>query len=102
MLLTSSTKKLPMQTAVSKTVTSPLRIIHALPTSLFSLQIILLENAPPSDRTDWDLQALCQRVTSAEDRARAAGLKLGTKVDNLSDPKVLTTRDDPRKGKRKG
>src|SRR5258708_18533257 len=46
-----------------------MRIIHALPTPLFSLQTILLKNAPLSNKTDWDLQALRQCITSAEDWA---------------------------------
>ncbi len=77
-----------------------MRIIHALHTPLFSLQTILLGNAPLSDKTDWDLQALCQCITSAEDRAQAAGLKLGTRLDNLTDPKALTAQDNTWKGKK--
>src|SRR5260221_2141237 len=53
-----------------------MRIIHTLPTSLFTLQTILLESAPPSHKTDWDLQVLRQCITSAEEHAQAAGLKL--------------------------
>ncbi len=77
-----------------------MRIIHALPTSLFTLQTILLESAPPSHKTDWDLQVLHQCITSAEEHARAAGLKLGTKLDNVTDPKALTVQGDTQKGKR--
>ena len=77
-----------------------MRIIHALPTPLFSLQTILLKNAPLSDKTDWDLQALHQCVTSAEYWAQAAGLKLGTRLDNLTDLKALTAQDNTQKGKK--
>ena len=35
-----------------------LRIIHDLPGSMHTLQTILLETAPPSSNTQWDLQAL--------------------------------------------
>ncbi len=77
-----------------------MRIIHALPTPLFSLQTILLKNAPLSDKTDWDLQALHQCVTSAEYWAQAAGLKLGTRLDNLTNPKALTAQDNTQKGKK--
>src|SRR5258707_867071 len=77
-----------------------MRIIHALPTPLFSLQTILLESAPPSDKTNWDLQALHQHITSAEEWARAAGLKLGTKLDILTDPKALAVQDDTCKGRK--
>ena len=77
-----------------------MRIIHALPTPLFSLQTILLESAPPSDKTNWDLQALCQRITSAKEWAQATGLKLGTKLDILTDPKALTVQDDTCKGRK--
>src|SRR5260221_8145014 len=67
-----------------------MRIIHALPTSLFTLQTILVESAPPSHKTNWDLQVLHQRITSTEECARAAGLKLGTKLNNVTNPKALT------------
>ena len=35
-----------------------MKIIHALPPALFTLQMILLEGAPPSDKSEWDLQSL--------------------------------------------
>src|SRR5258707_8375947 len=76
-----------------------MRIIHALPTSLFTLQTILLKSTPPSNKTNWDLQVLCQCITSAEECAQAVGLQLGTKIDSLTDPKALTTQDDSHKGR---
>ena len=54
-----------------------LRIIHDLP-PMHTLQTILLETAPSSDNSKWNLQDLGLGVTTAEDRAHAAGLKLGT------------------------
>ena len=57
---------------------------------MHTLQTILLETAPPSSNTQWDLQALRQHVSTAEDRTCAAGLRLGTKLDNVAEPKVLT------------
>src|SRR5271156_4794272 len=77
-----------------------LRIIHDLPASMYTLQTILLETAPPSSNTQWDLQALRQRVTTAEDCARAAGLRLGTKLDNITEPKALTVQSPPHRGRR--
>ena len=77
-----------------------LRIIHDLPGSMHTLQTILLETAPPSSNTQWDLQALRQHVVTAEDRARAAGLKLGTKLDNVTEPKALTVQSSPRRGRK--
>src|SRR5260370_29347363 len=58
-----------------------MKIIHALPPTLYTLQTILLKSAPPS-RADWDLQSLGQHITTAKIHALSAGLKLGTKVDN--------------------
>ena len=43
-----------------------MKIIHALPPALYSLQTILLESAPPPQGADWDLQALGQCITTAE------------------------------------
>jgi len=73
-----------------------MRIIHALPPILSPNHPICIWKCPPSDEADWDLQALCQCITSAEDWAWATGLKL----DNLPDPKALTAQDDGWKGKR--
>ncbi len=77
-----------------------MRIIHALPTSLFTLQTILLESAPPSNKTDWDFQVLHQCISSAEEHTQAAGLKLGTKLNNFTNPKALAAQDNTWKGKK--
>ena len=46
-----------------------MRIIHALPSPMYSLQTILLEGTPPSNKTDWDLEDLRQHITTTEHRA---------------------------------
>src|SRR5260370_40379459 len=43
-----------------------MRIIHALPSPMYTLQMILLEGAPPSTMTDWDLDDLRQHITAAK------------------------------------
>ena len=45
---------------------------------------------PSSDNSKWNLQALGLHVTTVEDHAHAAGLKLGTKIDSVANPKALT------------
>ena len=75
-------------------------IIYDLPASMHTLQTILLKTAPPSSNTQWDLQALRQRVMTAEDRAHAAGLRLGTKLDNIAEPKARTVQGSPHRGRR--
>src|SRR5260370_32347673 len=66
-----------------------MRIIHVLPSPMYTLQTILLEGAPTTDKTSWDLDDLRQRVTAAKLRTRTASLKLGTKLHTRTEPKAL-------------
>src|SRR5260370_4982003 len=76
-----------------------MKIIHALPPALYSLQTILLESMPLPKGTDWDLQALGQHIMTAQICAQPAGLNLGTKLNNLTEPKALETQCDPHRGR---
>jgi len=75
-----------------------MQIIHALLSPMYTLQTILLEGAPSSDQSSWDLEDLRQCITATEHHARAAGLKLGTKLDTLTEPKALMAQDNNRRG----
>ena len=77
-----------------------MRIIHSLPSPMYTLQMILLEGASTTDKTSWDLNDLRQCITTAECHAQTAGLKLGTKLDTLTEPKALMAQDNHQRGKR--
>src|SRR5260370_15549194 len=74
-----------------------MKIIHALPPTLFTLQTLLLGGAPPSDKSNWDLQAFQQCITITELHAHSATLRLATKLVNLIKPKALMAHGDPHK-----
>ena len=77
-----------------------MRIIHALPSPMYTLQTILLEGTPTADKISWDLDDLRQCVTTAECRAQTAGLKLGTKLDTLTEPKALMAQESHHRTRR--
>ena len=58
-----------------------MRIIHSLPHSMCTLQTILIESAPTSSTTDWDLASLKLCIVADECQACAAGELLRTKLD---------------------
>ena len=64
-------------------------ILHSLPPCMQSIQTLILESAPPSNKGDWDLAKPKQIISNDEQRARAAGEQLGTKVDLTSEPNTL-------------
>jgi len=75
-------------------------IIHALPSPMYTLQMILLEGAPTADKTSWDLDDLRQHVTAAKCHAQTAGLKLGNKLDTLTKPKALMAQESHHRARR--
>ena len=58
-----------------------MKVIHSLPSSMRTLQTILLKTAPDSSTAIWDLSVLKSHITADERRVRAAGENLGTKLD---------------------
>ena len=58
-----------------------MRIIHALPPPMHTLQTILIEGAPTSSTAVWDINALKLRIVADERRAHAAGESLRMKLN---------------------
>ena len=71
-----------------------MRIIHALPSPMYTLQTILLKGAPTTKLTSWDLNDLRQHITAAELHTCTASLRLGTKLDTITEPKALMAQDN--------
>jgi len=46
-----------------------MHILHSLPACMRSIQTLILETAPESDKGDWDLSKLKQVITNDEQRA---------------------------------
>src|SRR5260370_27387296 len=67
----------------------PLHILHDLPPCMRSIQTMILEMAPDSDKGEWDLSKLKQVISNDELWARAAGENLGTKLNLTSEPNAL-------------
>ncbi len=70
-----------------------MHILHSLPPCMQSVQTLILETAPSSDKGDWDLAKLKQIISNDEQRAQAAGEQLGTKVDLTSEPNALAVEE---------
>src|SRR5260221_7587693 len=66
-----------------------MHILHSLPPCMQSVQTLILETAPSSNKGDWDLAKLKQVISNDEQRARATGEQLGMKVDLTSKPNAL-------------
>ena len=77
-----------------------MRIIHNLLSPMYMLQTILFEGVPASDKTSWDLDDLRQCITTAEIHAQAASLKLGTKLDAITELKALMAQDNHHRGRK--
>ena len=69
-----------------------MRVIHSLPTSMRTLQTLLIETAP-STSEPWNLSTLCQQIVTNERQAQAAGEDLGTKLDVTHESKALAIED---------
>ena len=59
-------KEIPDISVHIKNCNIAMRIIHTLPSPMYTLQTILVKGAPPSTMTDWDLDDLRQHITAAK------------------------------------
>src|SRR5258708_22938583 len=78
-----------------------MHVLHSLPPCMHPVQTLILETAPESDNSDWDLSKLKQVITNDERCAWAAGEQLGTKLDLTSEPNALTVEGRYHQAKRR-
>src|SRR5258705_366730 len=76
-------------------------VIHSLPPCMHTLQTILIQSTPPSNKATWDLDTLKNDIDANKLCMHAAGKNLGTKLDLVCNPKALTAKESKSKGKRK-
>ncbi len=78
-----------------------MHVLHSLPACMQSIQTLILETAPESDKGNWDLSKLKQAITNDKQRAQATGEQLGTKLDLASTPNALTVQGQHHQMKKK-